>query len=163
MIREFMKSKSKKDFAIITNVNDKFLSELENKLHFKKDPRIKFVGTVYNQELLIKIRENAYGYFHGHEVGGTNPSLLEALGSTDINLLLNVRFNCEVAEDSAVYWEKEDGNLAGLIERVDELDAAKVQTMAQKAKTRIRDAYSWEYIAKRYEEVFLEGVKSKCD
>lgn len=61
MIREFMKSKSKKDFAIITNVNEKFLNELEEKLHFKSDKRIKFVGTVYDQELLKKIRENAYG------------------------------------------------------------------------------------------------------
>ena len=62
MIREFMKSKSKKNFAIITNVNEKFLNELEEKLHFKSDKRIKFVGTVYDQELLKKIRENAYGY-----------------------------------------------------------------------------------------------------
>ena len=64
MIREFMKSKSQKDFAIITNINDKFLNELEEKLHFKRDKRIKFVGTVYDQELLKKIRENAYAYFH---------------------------------------------------------------------------------------------------
>ena len=61
MIKEFMKSKSRRDFAIITNVNDKFLEELENKLHFRSDKRIKFVGTVYDQELLMKIRENAYG------------------------------------------------------------------------------------------------------
>ena len=54
MIREFMKSGSKKDFALITNVNDKFLNELEEKLHFKSDKRIKFVGTVYDQELLKK-------------------------------------------------------------------------------------------------------------
>ena len=40
--------------------NDKFLNELEEKLHFKSDKRIKFVGTVYDQELLKKIRENAY-------------------------------------------------------------------------------------------------------
>ena len=60
MIREFMKSKSQRNFAIITNVNDKFLNELEEKLHFKSDKRIKFVGTVYDQELLKKIRENAY-------------------------------------------------------------------------------------------------------
>ena len=99
-----MKSKSKKDFIIITNTNPKFLDELEEKLHFRSDKRIKFVGTVYDQEFLMKIRENAYGYFHGHEVGGTNPSLLEALGSTDLNLLLNVGFNKEVAEDSALYW-----------------------------------------------------------
>mgnify|MGYP000361553127 FL=1 len=55
MIREFMKSNSKRDFAIITNVNDKFLNELESRLHFSKDKRIKFVGTVYDQELLKKI------------------------------------------------------------------------------------------------------------
>ncbi|MBQ5816602.1 MAG: DUF1972 domain-containing protein, partial [Oscillospiraceae bacterium] len=99
MIREFMKSETDKDFAIITNVNDKFLEELESRLSFKKDSRIKFVGTVYNQQLLKKIRENAYAYFHGHEVGGTNPSLIEALGSTDLNLLLGVGFNREVAEE----------------------------------------------------------------
>ena len=52
MIREFMQCSSKKDFALITNVNDKFLNELEEKLHFKSDKRIKFVGTVYDQELL---------------------------------------------------------------------------------------------------------------
>lgn len=57
MIREFMKSKSKKDFAIITNVNDKFLNELEEKLHFKSDKRIKFVGTVYDQELLKRFEK----------------------------------------------------------------------------------------------------------
>ena len=67
----------------------------------------------------MKIRENAYGYFHGHEVGGTNPSLLEALGSTRLNLLLDVGFNREVAEDAAIYWNKEDGNLAGLIDCAD--------------------------------------------
>ena len=85
MIREFMKSDSKRDFAIITTANDAFLHQLEEKLHFRQDSRIKFVGTVYDAELLMKIRENAYAYFHGHEVGGTNPSLLEALGSTILN------------------------------------------------------------------------------
>ena len=77
-------------FNIITTKNDAFLNELDEKLGFRKDPRIKFVGTVYNQELLKKIREQAYAYFHGHSVGGTNPSLLEALGSTRLNLLFDV-------------------------------------------------------------------------
>lgn len=155
MIREFMLSKSKRDFAIITNVNDKFLDELEAKLHFKADKRIKFVGTVYDQELLMKIRENAYGYFHGHEVGGTNPSLLEALGSTDLNLLLDVGFNREVAENSAVYWTKKKGNLARLIEKADELSAEKIQKFGELSTKRIQDAYSWEYICDRYLETFL--------
>lgn len=156
MIREFMCSNSKKDFAIITNANDKFLEELEQKLHFRADSRIKFVGTVYDQELLMKIRENAYGYFHGHEVGGTNPSLLEALGSTEMNLLLDVGFNREVAEDAAVYWSKDAGNLAELIDEVDNISLEKRVEFGQKAKQRIKDAYSWQFICERYAEEFLK-------
>ena len=155
MIREYMKSHTDKDFAIITNVNESFLAELESRLHFKSDARIKFVGTVYDQELLQKIRENAYGYFHGHEVGGTNPSLLEALGSTKLNLLLNVGFNEEVAEDAALYWGKEDGELAKLIDVADFLPEETIEELGKKAKLRIAEAYSWEFISNEYAKVFL--------
>lgn len=154
MIREFMISKTRRDFAIITTNNDAFLNELDGRLGFKKDPRIKFVGTVYNQELLKKIRENAYGYFHGHSVGGTNPSLLEALGSTRLNLLLDVGFNREVGQDAALYWNKNEGNLAKLIDRVDEMSEKELEVYGQRAKRRIREAYSWKFIADRYEEIF---------
>lgn len=158
MIREFMKSNTKRDFAIITNVNDKFLDELESRLHFKSDPRIKFVGTVYDQELLMKIRENAYAYLHGHEVGGTNPSLLEALGSTDLNLLLDVGFNREVAEDAALYWSKEEGDLAELINVTEEFTIEKLTKFKEKAKKRVVEAYSWGFISNRYEEEFCKKV-----
>lgn len=156
MIREFMKSHSKRDFALITNVNEKFLNELEEKLHFKQDKRIKFVGTVYDQELLKKIRENAYAYFHGHTVGGTNPSLIEALGSTDLNLLVDVGFNREVAEESALYWGREPGELAKLIDRADEMPADEIREMGQKARKRVAEAYTWEKICGEYEEVFTK-------
>ena len=155
MIREFMKSHTEKKFAIITNVNEKFLNELEKKLHFKQDDRIAFVGTVYNQELLMKIRENAYAYFHGHEVGGTNPSLLEALGSTKLNLLLGVGFNREVAQDAAVYWNKKEGNLAHLIDKADQLSEKIIEQYGKKAKERILEAYSWKFICDRYASEFL--------
>ena len=156
MIREFMQSKTNKDFAIITTKDDKFLAELDNKLHFSKDKRIKFVGTVYDKELLKKIRENAYGYFHGHEVGGTNPSLLEALGATKLNLLLDVGFNREVAEDAALYWTKEDGNLAALINEADYLSDERIEEIGEKAKRRIKESYSWKIICDRYLDVFKE-------
>lgn len=161
MIREFMNSKSGRDFALIANVSDKFLEELMKRTGFQKDQRIKFVGTVYDQELLKKIRENAYGYFHGHEVGGTNPSLLEALASTDLNLLLDVGFNRECGEDGALYWSKEKGNLAGLIDQADCFSGEDIIRLGQKAKRRIIDAYSWEYIADEYEKLFLETGKGR--
>ena len=153
-----MKSKSHKDFAIITNVNDKFLNELEEKLHFKSDKRIKFVGTVYNQELLKKIRENAYAYFHGHTVGGTNPSLIEALGSTDLNLLVDVGFNREVAEDCALYWSCDEGNLAKLIDKADLMNKEEIEEMGRKAKRRVAEEYTWDKICKQYESVFTEEI-----
>lgn len=154
MIREFMKSNSSRDFALITNVNDKFLDELEKKLHYRADGRIKFIGTVYDQELLKKIRENAYAYLHGHEVGGTNPSLLEALGSTDLNLLLDVSFNREVGQDCALYWTKENGSLAKLIDEVDEMSGEEILELGRAAKKRVTEQYSWERICEQYEEVF---------
>lgn len=158
MIREFMVSGTGRDFALVTNVNEAFLSELQQRTNFRSDPRIKFVGTVYDQELLMKIRELAYGYFHGHEVGGTNPSLLEALGSTNLNLLLDVGFNREVAEDSALYWTKGPGDLARLIDNADRMSPEAVERLGHAARARIAKAYSWRYIADEYERVFTEGA-----
>ena len=154
MIREFMKSHSTKDFAIITTKDEKFLNALDEKLHFSQDKRIKFVGTVYDQELLKKIRERAYGYFHGHSVGGTNPSLLEALGSTKLNLLYDVGFNREVAEDAALYWTLEDGDLAKLIDQSDSMDEEELKEMGQKAYLRFKDEYCWQYICDNNKKVW---------
>lgn len=152
MIKEFMKSDTKKDFVLITNVEqNKFYEILKNETHFDQDKRIKFVGTVYDQQLLKKIRENAYGYLHGHEVGGTNPSLLEALATTDLNLLLDVGFNKEVGEDGAVYWNKEEGNLANLIGKLENIDNDQLKNLSSKAKQRIDSEYSWNYIVRKYE------------
>ena len=155
MIREFMKSSSKKDFVLITNVEqNSFYEKLKETTGFDKDARIKFVGTVYNQELLKYIRENAFAYFHGHEVGGTNPSLLEALGSTRLNLLLDVGFNREVGENGALYWEKD--NLHILIEEAEKLDDEKIKILEENAKERIKKQFSWEYIVNQYEKEFRE-------
>ena len=157
MLVEYMKSKTYKNFVLITNVEkNEFYESLKEKTNFDKDNRIKFVGTVYDQELLKKIRENAYGYIHGHEVGGTNPSLLEALASTKLNLLLDVGFNKEVGEDGAFYWNKEDGNLSTLINELDNISQADIEEMSNKAKERIKDNYSWELIINKYEDRFKE-------
>ena len=154
MIREFMNSNTSRDLAIVTNVNEKYLDELEKRLHWKKDKRIKFVGTVYDQELLKKIRENAYAYLHGHEVGGTNPSLLEALGSTQLNMLLKVGFNYEVGKDSAMYWTKEEGSLRNLIDHADTMKDEELEAYSDKAKARIKTAYSWGLIGREYKDIW---------
>ncbi|EOL44071.1 beta 1-4 rhamnosyltransferase Cps2T [Enterococcus phoeniculicola] len=155
MIREFMKSSSTKDFVLITNVeHNKFYEKLKKETNFDKDSRIKFVGTVYNQELLKYIREQAFAYIHGHEVGGTNPSLLEALATTPMNLLLDVGFNREVAEQNALYWNK--NNLTDVIELLEKNDKQIFIDFYQIAKEHVRLRFSWELIVKQYECLFDE-------
>lgn len=158
MIREFMKSKTKKSFVLITNVEqNKFYEKLENETNFSKDSRIKFVGTVYNQDFLKYIRQNAFAYFHGHEVGGTNPSLLESLYYTNVNLLLDVKFNREVAVDSAFYWKKTKNSLSELINKIDNIDKIDRQMIGEKSSSRVKENYNWKKIVEEYETLFNVG------
>lgn len=155
IIREFMASSSQKDLVIITGIeNSRFFQYLKEKLDFLKDSRIKFVGTVYDRTLLKKIREMSFGYIHGHEVGGTNPSLLESLASTKLNLLLDVSFNRETGGDGAWYWSREKNSLSQLIGQAEQAEQETVERMGQAAGKRIREHYSWEYIVSEYEKLF---------
>lgn len=153
MIREFMSSNVKNDLVIITNVEkNKFYDELKEKTQFDRDSRIKFVGTVYDQKLLKFIREHALAYIHGHSVGGTNPSLLEALASTKVNLLYDVGFNREVGENSAIYWTKAENSLKNSLERVLTLSSEFIDLDELSTKM-IKDNYSWDLIIKNYEDL----------
>jgi len=153
-IREFMSSSTKRDLIIICNhEGNPYFAELRARTGFDQDPRVKFVGTVYDQDLLKYIRKEAFAYIHGHEVGGTNPGLLEALAQTDLNLVLGVSFNQTVAKDTAQYWTKETGNLAHLIDQVDPLKD--VSEWGQRAKANMKQNFTWEKIVGEYEELFL--------
>ena len=155
MIREFMESNTRRDLVIISNVEkNKFYQQLSEKTGFEKDQRIKFVGTVYDQELLKKIREEAYAYIHGHEVGGTNPSLLEALASTKVNLLLDVGFNKEVGQNGALYWGKGENELRTLIHAADSMTHEEIDMYDRESTGCVQKFYRWDYIVSKYEEVF---------
>ncbi|EHG13354.1 beta 1-4 rhamnosyltransferase Cps2T [Streptococcus intermedius] len=154
IIREFMKSQTQRDLLIVCNYQgDVYFDELRNKTGFDQDKRIKFVGTVYDQELLKYIRNQAFAYIHGHEVGGTNPGLLEALAQTDLNLVLDVDFNHQVAKETAFYWQKADASLVALIDQVDM--KADFSQLGQAAKENMKENYTWEKIVGEYEELFL--------
>lgn len=153
-IQEFMKSSTERDLVIICNhEGNAYFDELRLITGFDKDRRVKFVGTVYDQDLLKYIRNQAFAYIHGHEVGGTNPGLLEALAQTDLNLIFNVDFNHQVAQDTALYWNKEDGNLSKLIDSVD--GQVSFEDLGNAAKANMKENYTWEKIVGEYEELFL--------
>lgn len=153
-IREFMKSSTERDLVIICNhEGNPYFDELRQITGFDKDKRVKFVGTVYDQDLLKYIRNQAFAYIHGHEVGGTNPGLLEALAQTNLNLIFNVDFNHQVAQETALYWNKVDGNLSGLIDSVN--GQVSFEDLGNAAKANMKENYTWEKIVGEYEELFL--------
>ena len=155
IIREFMKSKTKKDLVIICNLEkNKFYESLQNSTNFEKDARIKFIGSVYDQEALLYFRQHAYAYLHGHSAGGTNPSLLEALANTNVNILYDVSYNTEVGQESCFYFNKQENNLKKIIMKVDKLTEKEQKKYGDLAKQRIHESYTWPLIANQYIELF---------
>ena len=155
IIKEFMKSNTTKDLVIICNLEkNNFYNHLLEETKFNEDKRIKFIGSVYDNESLRYIRRNAYAYIHGHSAGGTNPSLLEALSLTNINILYDVDYNNEVGLDSSIYFTKEDDNLKDLINMVDKLSIKEQEEYWIKAKKRIKDEYTWDIVVKKYNKVW---------
>ena len=152
IISEFMRSSTRRDCVVIADVAENaFYARLSKSTRFEDDRRIKFVGPLYDEQLLKKIRENAYAYIHGHEVGGTNPSLLEALASTEVNLVLDVPFNREVGRDGVLYFTKDRGSLRALIDAAD----ACYPDLGGKARQQIENRYTWEFIGRQYERLFV--------
>ncbi|HFU4116832.1 TPA: beta 1-4 rhamnosyltransferase Cps2T [Streptococcus suis] len=154
-IKEFMASSTERDLVIVANhEGSAYFQKLEEETDFSRDKRIKFVGTVYDSNLLKYLRNQCRAYIHGHEVGGTNPSLLEALAQTNENLVLGVDFNQKVALNGAHYWSKEQGNLSQLIDRID--GQVEAEELGWIAKEHMSTAYTWEKIVQEYEELFLQ-------
>lgn len=154
MIREFMQANTKKNLVIVSNVKENsFYQELRDKTRFDTDHRIKFIGPVYDQTLLTVIRKHAYSYLHGHSVGGTNPSLLEAMAATDINILYEVCFNREVGADAALYFDDTQGCLAGVIEETEQMTFEQKEMLGESAKERIRSDYTWGLVVKRHQDL----------
>ena len=152
VIQDFMKSKIKKKLVIITNLSSShYYSELVEKTSLEKDKRIIFIDGVYDQVKLATIRKNAYLYIHGHSVGGTNPSLIEALSLTDLNLLYDVCFNHDIGLDTALYF-KEEGSLKKLLDNTKLLDQ-KREELGPKAKKRIQENFTWDKIVEEYKDI----------
>lgn len=112
------------------------------------DPRVRFLGGVWDQELLDQLYANATTYLHGHSVGGTNPSLLRAIGAGTATIAYDVAFNREVLGGNGWYFPD-----APAVARAIELAEAAPQEVARRGAAlldRARD-YSWDDVASGYE------------
>ncbi len=154
IINEFKKSKIDKDLVIISNIeNSSYYEVFKENTKYEDDKRIKVLGSIYDKQELSIIRKNAYLYLHGHSVGGTNPSLLEAMSLTNLNLLFDCVFNKEVGSDTCLYFSNKNNNLKRLLDNKDLLDKSK-KKLGILAKKRIDDSYTWKLVVQKYKDIF---------
>ena len=153
VIKGFMNSNINKKLVIITNLSSSnYFSELKNKTCFDQDDRIIFIDGVYDKEKLCIIRKYAYLYIHGHSVGGTNPSLIEALSLTDLNILYDVCFNKDIGLDTCLYFDSSE-SLTSLFNNKKKLDNSKKE-LGPLAKKRVYDNFTWKIIVDKYKDIF---------
>lgn len=117
------------------------------------DDAIHLVGGVWDQDLLDQLYAGALTYLHGHSVGGTNPSLLRAMGAGTATIAYDIVFNREVAGPAATYAGSA-GEFASAIDEA-EADVATTLRRGRLLAERAREKYDWDAVAERYEALFL--------
>lgn len=116
-----------------------------------KDERVVFLGSIYDQELLTALRYHCHAYLHGHSVGGTNPSLLEAMACDNFVVAHDNVFNREVTENQGWYFTN-SGEVQQLVEKL-ESEGPPAQASAV-FRDIMKNKYNWDLIADSYARLF---------
>lgn len=147
----FSKSATKKKFLVVGNTANKFGQYLKKK--FSADGRICFHDAIFNIKTIQHLQNNAYLYFHGHSVGGTNPSLLEAMAGGALIAAHDNPFNRSVLNSNAFYFT-DAADVQWLIDVVARKTAE--SRMIERNKERISNHYNWQLIISQYEQFIIE-------
>jgi glycosyltransferase involved in cell wall biosynthesis len=136
-------------FLVVGNYHNKFGRYLHAR--FRNDRRIVFTGPIYDPSTVNNLRYFSNIYFHGHSVGGTNPSLLEAMGCNSLVAAHDNEFNRSVLGNEAYYFSAP----AGISQLIDNIHKQEPQNekMLRINYERIRTCYSWERIVHQYEDL----------
>lgn len=114
-------------------------------------PDVRFTGAIYDKAILRSLRFHSLGYLHGHRVGGTNPSLVEALGAGNAVIAHDNPFNRWVAGNAGLYFSDEQG-CAEQIVRLSE-DPSLRDRLRQAARTRWNEEFTWPAVLQQYLEL----------
>lgn len=148
----FTDSKNTQPFLVIGKYNTRYGSYLKNK--YKEQDKILFAGGIYDQNHLNNLRYFSNFYFHGHSVGGTNPSLLEAMASNAFIIANNNVFNKSILEENSFYFES-----SADVARLMSLKRTDYKSFLVNNKNKIETLYDWETINRAYEEFILYTLK----
>lgn len=154
IIGGFLKPGCKEKLVIVGDIDTAFGRKLYNKSGTSKN--IIFLDGIYDQNILNNLRYFSKAYFHGHSVGGTNPSLLEAMAAGSLIIAHDNQFNRFVLKDNAFYFNTED-DIRSFIGSFRDLSGRKEEMIRNNIRT-IEENYRWEDITGRYEELFRSCI-----
>ena len=120
---------------------------------------VRFLGAIYDKPVLQALRVHCSAYVHGHRVGGTNPSLVEALGAGNAVLAHDNRFNRWVAGDAARYFDGVDSCAAALDALL--VDKSVLRALRMAARQRFEQAFTWPMILQQYETLLAAWLPTK--
>jgi glycosyltransferase involved in cell wall biosynthesis len=141
-------------FAVIVG-SANFDSPIESRLRqMEAAGRLRWLGHVYDQELLVQLWSNSAIYVHGHSVGGTNPALLQALGAGAPTLALDTVFNAEVLPYADQRFSQDVRALAGKIRTVFSSGALQAE-MSQRGRSLVGERYAWDDVCQKYMNVLV--------
>ena len=153
IINGFLKSNSKKKLVIVGDVTykDSYAAKLKKINH----ERIVFTGYVKNQEFLAELYHKCYVYIHGHEFGGTNPTLIKAMAYKSAILALDTKFNKEMLQNGkfGLFFKKELFSINKMIKYCDNHKFI-VNKLRKESIYGVTKKYNWDYVTKQYIEVF---------
>lgn len=144
--------------VIVGKTNTKFGKYLVET--YGDNPKIIFLGGIYDFKKINSVRFYSNAYFHGHSVGGTNPSLLEAMASSTFIIAHDNVFNRSVLRDSSVYFSSEK-DIEEIVNNLNEYIKDKKSKYIEENLTKIRDEYSWERLVEQHEQYFQKLLKTK--
>lgn len=153
IIKGYLNSQSKIPLIIVGNTNTVHANEL---MKYKSD-LVHFVGGVYDQKKLSELRFGCKAYFHGHSVGGTNPSLLEAMGSKNLTIAHENVFNREVLDNEGLFFHNEQ-DVSKHINYVEEsFNDEEIESYKMNNLDRVINYYSWPNISDKYLKIFHDA------
>lgn len=150
----YLESGHSSPFIVIGNHQNKYGNYLKEKY---KNKNIRFLGGVYDKQKLDSLRCYCKAYLHGHTVGGTNPSLLEAMASNAFIFAHGNNFNRGVLGANALYFTN-SRELAACISEVDMLAAKNKDGFLSGNNSKINNYYNWKRVIKLHEEVFADVI-----
>ena len=155
IIKGYLQSGSKRPLVVIGNTGNEFGTYL--KTTYGEQDNIRFAGAIYDINIINNLRYYSNLYFHGHSVGGTNPSLLEAMGCSTLIVAHDNVFNKAVLGNDALYFSS-DVQLSEVIKTAKEKTG--YISFIDNNLEKIHKQYSWPYIVDSYEQVLLDAAES---